>query len=238
MGPEFRQDYGQLQRTERSEMPVGSQLSSQSCFAKATNGFVSGTVLGATMSGLTGMARATQLQIRFPAAVQGVIGATIVGGLSFGVALGMYQGTACAIRQIRGVDDIANSMTAGALVGAMSEIPAFLRSKVVTKADVLLAEQGMHVMRPRPRFLTNAVGGAVVCGLFYMVGDAVKPAPSPKPQGSPQPPRPPTQGSNEGQVLDTWGSLEIQENDGDWVITEPPSGEVLESEEDLSWGSK
>ena len=39
------------------------------------------------------------------------------------------------------MDDIANSMTAGALVGAMSEIPAFLRSKVVTKADVLLAEQ-------------------------------------------------------------------------------------------------
>ena len=64
MGSEFRQDYGQLQRTERSEMPVGSQHSSQSCFAKATNGFVSGTVLGATMSGLTGMARATQLQIR------------------------------------------------------------------------------------------------------------------------------------------------------------------------------
>ena len=77
-----------------------------------------------------------------------------------------------------------------------------------------------------------------MCGLFYMVGDAVKPAPSPKPQGSPQPPRAPTEGSNEGQVLDTWSSLESQENDGDWVITEPPSGEVLESEEDLSWGSK
>lgn len=32
-------------------------------------------------------------------------------------------------------------MIAGALVGATSEIPVFLRSKVVTKADVLLAEQ-------------------------------------------------------------------------------------------------
>jgi len=39
------------------------------------------------------------------------------------------------------VDDIKNPMLAGALVGAMSEIPVLLRSKVITKADVLLAEQ-------------------------------------------------------------------------------------------------
>lgn len=39
------------------------------------------------------------------------------------------------------MDDIKNPMMAGALVGAMSEIPVFLRSKVITKADVLLAEQ-------------------------------------------------------------------------------------------------
>lgn len=79
--------------------------------------------------------------------------------------------------------------------------------------------------------------GAVVCGLFYTANDALKQAPLPKPQGSPQPPQAPTLGSNEGQELETWGSLESQENDGDWVITEPPSGEVLESE-DFSWGSK
>ena len=79
--------------------------------------------------------------------------------------------------------------------------------------------------------------GAVICGLFYTMGDALKQAPLPKPQGSPQPPPAPTRGSNEGQELETWGSLESQENDGDWVITEPPSGEVLESE-DLSWGTK
>lgn len=113
---------------------------------------------------------------RFPAAVQAVIGATIVGGLSFGVALGTYQAAVCTIRRVRGdshfpnlasptpslplrcclfsfqvgilmhcartgVDDIKNPVLAGALVGAMSEIPVFLRSMVVTKADVLLAEQ-------------------------------------------------------------------------------------------------
>lgn len=87
--------------------------------------------------------------------------------------------------------------------------------------------------------LSNNVyaGGAVVCGLFYMVDDAIRSAPVPKPQGSPQPPLVPTQGRNEGQELDTWNSLETQANDGDWVITDQPSGEVLESE-DLGWGSK
>ena len=86
-------------------------------------------------------------------------------------------------------------------------------------------------------------GGAVICGLFYMVGDAMRPAPLPKPQGSPQAPsqapiRYP-QGSHEGDELETWNSSELnQENDsGEWVITEPPTGEVLESE-DLTWGSK
>lgn len=209
------------------------QSSSQSCLVKATNGFVSGTVLGATMSGLTGMARATQMQIRFPAAVPAVIGATIVGGFSFGVALGTYQAAVCTIRQARGVDDIKNPMLAGALVGAMSEIPVFLRSMVVTKADVMLAEQGMRVMRPRPRFLTYAVGGAVVCGLFYSVGDAMRPAPLPKPQGSPQPPQAPIRHPFEGEELATSDSLESQENrdTGEWVFTDPPSGEVLESED-------
>lgn len=40
-----------------------------------------------------------------------------------------------------GVDDIKNSMIAGALVGALSEIPVFIRSKIITRADVQLAEQ-------------------------------------------------------------------------------------------------
>jgi hypothetical protein len=40
-----------------------------------------------------------------------------------------------------GVDDIKNSMIAGALVGALSEIPVFIRSKIITRADIQLAEQ-------------------------------------------------------------------------------------------------
>jgi len=82
-------------------------------------------------------------------------------------------------------------------------------------------------------------GGAVICGLFYMVGDAMRPAPLPKPQSSPQPPQAPTRHPREGEELETWNSLENQENhdSGEWVFTEPPSGEVLESE-DLRWGSK
>ena len=31
-----------------------------------------------------------------------MLGATIIGGISFGAALGAYQGTVCAIRQVRG----------------------------------------------------------------------------------------------------------------------------------------
>lgn len=34
-----------------------------------------------------------------------------------------------------------NPMMAGALVGALSEIPVYLRSKVVTKAELVLTEQ-------------------------------------------------------------------------------------------------
>lgn len=67
-----------------------------------------------------------------------------------------------------------------------------------------------------------------------MMGDAVRPAPLPKPpQQRPQEPtRQQPQGSHEGEQLETWDSLESQENDsGDWVFTEPPSGEVLESED-------
>ena len=44
-------------------------------------------------------------------------------------------------RMLSGVDDIKNSMIAGALVGAISEIPVFIRSKIITRADVQLAEQ-------------------------------------------------------------------------------------------------
>jgi len=63
---EVRQDYRQSQRPERRSVDDQHrhQFAEQSCLVKATNGFVSGTVLGATMSGLTGMARATQMQIR------------------------------------------------------------------------------------------------------------------------------------------------------------------------------
>lgn len=73
---EFRQDYGEFQRHRHS--------SSQSCLVKASNGFVSGAVLGATMSGLSGMARAAQMQIRSACSPQ-----TIVGGLFFG--LGFFR---------------------------------------------------------------------------------------------------------------------------------------------------
>lgn len=59
---EFRQDFEQPQRPER--ISLGHNYATQTCFSKAANGFVSGTILGATMSGVSGMARATQLQIR------------------------------------------------------------------------------------------------------------------------------------------------------------------------------
>ncbi|XP_073392611.1 uncharacterized protein [Physcomitrium patens] len=222
---EFRQDFEQPQRPER--ISLGHNYATQTCFSKAANGFVSGTILGATMSGVSGMARATQLQIRFPAAVQSVVGATIVGGVAFGSALGAYQG----------VDDIMNPMMAGALVGALSEIPVYLRSKVVTKAELVLTEQGMHVVRPRPRFLTNAFGGAFLCGLFYLVGDAIRPAPESRPQSIPQPPQGTIQDGREGQELDTWNSSEDHENNGEWVFNESPNEEVLERE-DSSWSTK
>jgi len=48
---------------------------------------------------------------RFPQAVQAVIGATIVGGLSFGVALGTYQAAVCTIRQVRGDSHFPNLAT-------------------------------------------------------------------------------------------------------------------------------
>lgn len=228
----------EYRRSQRPDLVKAQEEYLSRCSVKATNGFISGTVLGATMSGLTGMARATQMQIRFPAAVRAVIGATVAGGLAFGVALGTYQGTVCAIRKIRGVDDIKNPVLAGALVGAMSEIPVFIRSKIVTKADMLLAEQGMHVVRPRPRFLMNAAGGAVVCGLFYMLGDAMRPEPLPKPQGSPSQPPPPAPSSspslNEVESLNT---LEDQDT-GEWVFSEPPPSEELLETENLTWDSK
>ena len=39
------------------------------------------------------------------------------------------------------MDDVINPMIAGALVGAMSEFPVFLRSKVITKADLVAMQQ-------------------------------------------------------------------------------------------------
>lgn len=47
----------------RQEQPARRYEAQQSCTVKVVNGFVNGSVFGATMSGLSAMARATQLQI-------------------------------------------------------------------------------------------------------------------------------------------------------------------------------
>jgi hypothetical protein len=57
-----------------------------------------------------------------------------------------------------GVQDIKNSMIAGGIVGVLSELPVLFRSMVITRSDMMAMEQGLPLIRPRPRFLTNAAG--------------------------------------------------------------------------------
>jgi hypothetical protein len=59
-------EFGQEQAARRYE-------AQQSCTVKVVNGFVNGSVFGATMSGLSAMARATQLQIGSESAIIFVI---------------------------------------------------------------------------------------------------------------------------------------------------------------------
>lgn len=81
-------------------------------------------------------------------------------------------------------------------------------------------------------------GGAVVCGLFYMLGDAMRPAPLPKPQGSPsqQPPPAPSSSPSLNEV-ESLNTLEDQDT-GEWVFSEPPPSEELLETENYTWDSK
>lgn len=57
----------------RQEQPARRYEGQQSCTVKVANGFVNGSVFGATMSGLSAMARATQLQIGSESAIISLI---------------------------------------------------------------------------------------------------------------------------------------------------------------------
>jgi hypothetical protein len=74
----------------------------QSCSQKVRAGFLSGAVFGASMSGLSAVAQASQLQIRFPDAVRAVVGSSLAGGAAFGGALGIYRGVVCSLEHMRG----------------------------------------------------------------------------------------------------------------------------------------
>lgn len=57
----------------QEEQPARRYEAQPSCTVKVVNGFVNGSVFGATMSGLSAMARATQLQIGSESALISVI---------------------------------------------------------------------------------------------------------------------------------------------------------------------
>ncbi|CAM6023836.1 unnamed protein product [Sphagnum balticum] len=219
---------------------------SQSCGQKVRAGFLSGAVFGASMSGLSAVAQASQLRIRFPDAVRAVVGSSLAGGAAFGGALGIYRGVVCSLEHMRGVQDIKNSMIAGGIVGVLSELPVLFRSMVITRSDMMAMEQGLPLIRPRPRFLTNAAAGSIICGVVYLVESAMRPSSGSLPQGSSSSRQPPVDANtldnhdgqdNSGTDVDTWSSTDRLDSSSEWILRDSPDIDVTESKE-LDWGTE
>ncbi|CAM6046591.1 unnamed protein product [Sphagnum compactum] len=214
---------------------------SQSCSQKVRAGFLSGAVFGASMSGLSAVAQASQLQISESSG-----GSSLAGGAAFGGALGIYRGVVCSLEHMRGVQDIKNSMIAGGIVGVLSELPVLFRSMVITRSDMMTMEQGLPLIRPRPRFLTNAAAGSIICGVVYLVESAMRPSSGPLPQGSSSSRQPPVDANtldnhdgqdNSGTDVDTWSSTDRLDSGSEWILRDSPDIDVTESKES-DWGTE